>query len=157
MERIRGFEVVSYATNKDIIMPRRNTKYSAGYDIYNNTGSDIHILPKNVSEAIPTYLKSYMLSDEVLKIYIRSSLGFKLGVNIRNNVAIIDKDYYNNSDNEGHIFIKFVNHSDKLVILPKNTAIAQGIFQKYLITDDDETSSSGNERVGGVGSTDVKL
>ena len=45
-----------------------------------------------------------------LGIYPRSGQGFKYGIKLANTVGIIDSDYYH-SDNEGHIFIKFVNDS----------------------------------------------
>lgn len=47
-----------------------------------------------------------MNEDEVLFLIVRSSMGFKYNVRLCNQVGIIDKDYYNNIDNEGHIFIK---------------------------------------------------
>lgn len=60
-------------------------------------------------------------------------------------------DYYNNSDNEGHIFIKFFNPTGVDYKINVGDKIAQGIFAKYLEVDDEEEVTS--ERVGGLGST----
>ena len=77
-------------------------------------------------------------------------MGFKYNGRLCNQLGLIDKDYYNNESNEGHIFIKIKNEGDKEFVVNKGDAIAQGIFMKYLITDDDDTN---NVRVGGIGST----
>ena len=48
------------------------------------------------------------------------------------------------------IFLAFYNIKDEDCIIKKGEAIGQGIFQKYLITDDDIAEG---ERLGGFGST----
>lgn len=137
-----------------IKMPERKTKFSAGYDIY----SPIDIVLSPLDEVlIPTGIKALMNDDEFLSLYIRSSLGIKKDLMLKNQVAVIDKDYYNNPDNEGHIMISVKNTGLKEVTISSNEAIAQGIFMKYLVTDDDHTN---NLRKGGIGSTtnlDIKL
>ena len=60
-------------------------------------------------------------------------------------------DYFNNPNNEGHIWIKLINHGDKVLSIKKGEAIAQGIFEKYLKVDNDNPVK--DERVGGIGST----
>ena len=60
-------------------------------------------------------------------------------------------DYYNNNNNEGHIFIKFFNPTDKNYQVHIGDKIAQGIFTKYLTVDDEEEIEI--ERSGGLGST----
>jgi len=91
-----------------------------------------------------------MEADEVLMIYPRSSIGFKTNIRLSNTTGIIDSDYYNNQDNEGHMWIKFYNPMDIDYKINIGDKIAQGIFTKFLIVDDDKTDS---ERVGGLGST----
>lgn len=145
--RIRGFEVVSSYCNEEIAMPERKTKCSAGYDIA--AAKDVTALPMKVC-LIPTGLKAYMPDDEYLCIHIRSSLAVKNLLSLINSQGIIDADYYNNQDNEGHILVAVYNHSDIPVEIQKGMRIAQGIFSKYLLTDDD---CSINERNGGFGST----
>jgi dUTP pyrophosphatase len=125
---------------------------SACYDIFNNTGEDIILYPNEISSAITTKLKAYMLDDEVLMGYVRSGHGFKYSVRLCNSTAIIDADYYNNSNNEGEIFVKFHNQGNKELIIPIGEAMAQFMFIKYLKTDDDG-DTVGGDRIGGLGST----
>ncbi|MBQ2805035.1 MAG: deoxyuridine 5'-triphosphate nucleotidohydrolase, partial [Clostridia bacterium] len=66
-----------------------------------------------------------------------------------NTVGIIDADYVN-SDNQGHIFVRMTNESDKQLVVEKGTAFAQGIFTQYLLTEDDDVTEIRN---GGLGST----
>lgn len=150
--RTRGFEIVSkYNSETIIIKPRRATLKSAGYDIFNNTGSTIIIYAGQTSEAIPTKIKSYMLDDEYLSIKMRSSHGFKYSARLANVEGIIDSDYYNNPKNEGEIFLKIRSPYLDLVIMP-GEAMCQAIFRKYLLSDDDN-ETVGGERLGGIGST----
>lgn len=131
----------------DIKLPIRKTLYSAGYDFY--LPFDIELLP-NQTIKIPTGIKVVMNNDDFLGIYVRSGLGTKYNLRMCNQVGIIDADYYNNEDNEGHIFIKIQNEGNNIVFLKKGDRIAQGIFQKYYITEDDNVN---NIRKGGLGST----
>lgn len=143
----RGFEVVSFYDSEGIHIPERKTSGSSGYDL---EAADNYVLYPHVITAISTGLKAYMKDDEYLSIFIRSSLAFKNGLTLANNTGIIDSDYYNNPDNEGHIMVGLYNTSDKPVSIKKGDRIAQGIFMKYLTCDDD---CSEGERVGGIGST----
>lgn len=143
---IRGFKRISTNSTENFQMPRRATKGSAGYDFFNNSGRDLYIEPKS-SLIISTDISSYMLEDEVLKIYPRSSLGFKYNVRIKNSIPIIDADYC--FPNE--IKIALYNDSLEVVVIKAGQAFCQGIFQKYLLADGDEASE---ERTGGIGSTD---
>ena len=134
-------EYVTQCGRDNAVKPRRGTKHSAGYDFITAQGM----------AKIPTGIKVAMEDDEILSIYPRSSIGFKTGIRLANTVGIVDSDYYNNSDNEGHIFIKFYNPTDKNYSINVGDKIAQGIFTKYLIVDDEEEIST--ERAGGLGST----
>lgn len=132
---------------EDIILPKRSTKNSAGYDFYSLY--DI-VIKSNERVVIPTGIKVCMNENEFLGIYIRSSLGFKHNIRMCNQVGIIDADYYNNKDNEGHIFVCLQNESDKDVVIKKGDRFVQGIFMPYLITDNDYVTDT---RDGGIGST----
>ena len=149
--RSRGFEVVEKYKDKDINLPIRKTKYSAGYDI--EAAEDV-VIPSfkkgDNPTLIPTGLKSYMEDDEVLYLYNRSSNPKKKGLVLANSVGVIDKDYYNNPDNEGHIMFAFYNIKDEDITIKKGEAIGQGVFAKYLVTDDDNAQGV---RTGGFGST----
>lgn len=135
------------ANYDDIILPKRSTLNSAGYDFYSVIS---FTLSPGERRVVPTGIKVSMNSNEFLSIYIRSSLGFKWNIRMCNQVGIIDADYYNNSENEGHIFVCLMNEGDKVLEIKKGDRIVQGIFMPFLITDDDKTTDI---RMGGIGST----
>ena len=156
---MRKFEVISINQfNKDfkdtdtkyddIIIPKRSTKFSAGYDFY--MPYDLTV-KKNEVVLIPTGIKVMLNSDEFLGIYIRSSLGFKYNLRMCNQVGIVDSDYYNNPSNEGHIFVKLKNEGDNDIILKKYDRYVQGIIQKYYIVDNEKEVE--DIRSGGIGSS----
>ena len=153
-KKTRGFEVAKGFEDKNINLPVRKTKYSAGYDI--EAAEDI-VIPKFVPGVnptlIPTGIKAYMEDDEVLYLYNRSSNPKKKGLVLANSVGVVDKDYYGNPDNDGHIMFAFYNIKDEDITIHKGEAIGQGVFAKYLVTDDDVANG---ERVGGFGSTSNK-
>lgn len=130
-----------------IQIPKRSTKNSAGYDI---CAVGHHIIPAGGVAKIPTGLKVSMELNEVLLLFIRSSLGTKHGLNLSNNVGVIDSDYYNNSDNEGHFWIIIRNNSDVNFEVNNGDRLCQGIFVEYKVTEDDNAEGI---RSGGFGST----
>ena len=131
----------------DIILPKRATVGSAGYDFF--APKEYSLSPME-SVKIPTGIRVEIDNGWVLKLYPRSSLGFKYRLSLDNTVGIIDSDYFY-ADNEGHIFIKMTNCGNKPLVIEKGKAFAQGIFVEYGITVDDEVDSL---RTGGMGSTD---
>ena len=131
----------------ELILPKRSTKYSAGYDFYSPIS---FTLKPGERKVIPTGIKVCMNDNEFLAIYIRSSLGFKWDIRMCNQVGIIDADYYGNSENEGHIFVCLKNEGNGAVTINKGDRFVQGIFTPYLITDDDTATGI---REGGIGST----
>ncbi len=141
--------VTDLSSYKDIILPKRATAGSAGYDFFAPEG--FSLLPGQTAK-IPTGIRVRIDEGWVLKIYPRSSLGFKYRLSLDNTVGIIDSDYFN-ADNEGHIFIKMTNCGQKPLTVEKGKAFAQGVFVEYGITVDDDAESS---RTGGFGSTDKK-
>ena len=148
----RGFEVAAGFEDKDINLPVRKTMYAAGYDFEAAEDTLVPSFSKGMNPVlIPTGIKAYMEDDEVLYIYNRSSNPKKKGLVMANSVGIIDKDYYGNPDNDGHIMFAFYNFKDEDVLIKKGEAIGQGIFGKYLIADIDEANGV---RTGGFGSTD---
>ena len=144
---MRKFEIVTSYLEKDINIPIRATKLSAGYDL--ESANDYEINPGEI-KLVHTGLKVRLNDDEALFIYPRSSLGIKKGLILSNAVGVIDADYYNNPDNEGHIMIPLLNFSKEVVVIKKGERVAQGIFQKYLTTSNDNTN---NLRQGGFGSS----
>ncbi len=149
--KIRGFEVAKGFENCNINIPVRKTKYSAGYDIEAAEDVIIPSFKKGVKPTlIKTGLKAYMQDDEVLMLYNRSSNPKKKGLILANSVGVVDKDYYGNEDNDGHIMFAFYNIKDEDIEIKKGEAIGQGVFQKYLVVDDDIAEGT---RTGGFGST----
>lgn len=159
---MRKFEKISFEQfSKDVEndrnlyesynVPRRKTISSAGYDF--ESLYDFTLKPNEIIK-IPTGIKVSLNKDEVLMLYVRSSQGFKYNVRMCNQVGIIDSDYYNNIDNEGHMWVRLQNEGDKDYIVKKGDAICQGIITKFLIAEDENEDFI--ERVGGIGSTSDK-
>ncbi len=134
---------------RNIRLPGRATKGSAGYDFYSTVTTT---LAPSAQILIPTGIRCRMREDYALFIFPRSGLGFRYRLQLNNTVGIIDSDYYY-SDNEGHIMIKLTNDSKdgRDLLLEEGQGFAQGIFLSYGITEDD---SAGAVRNGGFGSTD---
>lgn len=164
--RKRGFEVVSKFKNKDVNLPVRKTNASAGYDFEAAESLIVPSIWKVLAEKvfigeatglkatlIPTGIKSYMLDDEYLQLSIRSGTALKTGLILANGVGIVDSDYYNNPDNEGHIMFPVHNLGFRDKLIKKGERIGQGLFLKYLKVDDDISDGT---RTGGFGSTDNK-
>ena len=151
MEKVRGFEIAKGFEDKEINLPVRKTKYSAGYDV---EAAEDCIIPSfkkgNKPTLVKTGIKAYMADDEVLILANRSSNPGKKGLILANSIGVIEKDYYGNPDNDGHIMFAFYNIKEEDVEIKKGDAIGQAIFQKYLVTDDDIATG---ERTGGFGST----
>lgn len=129
-------------------LPKRSTINSAGYDF--EVLYDFVIKPGQIKK-IPLGIKASMNSNEVLLLLVRSSQGFKYNVRMCNQVGVIDSDYYNNVDNEGHIFIKLQNHGDNDYVVKTGDKICQGIFINYLVVDNEEKIE--RKRLSGIGST----
>ena len=147
--KTRGFEIVKDYVGRGIVLPTRKTGCSAGYDIA--AAEDVSLEPQHVT-LVPTGLKAYMQPDEYLGIHVRSGFSVRNMVSCVNGEGIVDSDYYDNSGNEGHIFVPLINHGTRPVEIAKGTRIAQGIFYRYLTADGD-TVGIGNTRSGGIGST----
>lgn len=146
---MRKFEVITAYKNQGINLPKRATKHSAGYDI--ESAETITINPGEIKK-VPTGLKVAMEYNEALFVYPRSSLGIKKQLITSNAVGVVDADYYNNEDNEGHLMVPILNFGKEPVTIQKGERIAQGIFQKFFTTDDDQANG---DRKGGFGSSGV--
>ncbi len=156
---MRSFEKISFEQFKNDVcddkliynkfkLPNRSTKNSAGYDFFSLFDFSLKL---GEIMKIPTGIKVNMENNDVLFLVVRSSMGFKYNVRMCNQVGVIDSDYYNNSDNEGHIWIKLKNEGDKDFIVKNGDAICQGIFLNYLtVTNERDVKKIRN---GGLGST----
>ncbi|WP_125761736.1 dCTP deaminase/dUTPase family protein [Companilactobacillus hulinensis] len=178
MTKKRGFEIVSKYKDAGINLPVRQTKNAAGYDIEsaedfvvpsmwkfgvlnvikfifskgNLDDAKIKEVQKNIKPVlVPTGIKAFMQDDEVLIIASRSSNPLKRGLSIPNGIGVVDADYYNNDGNEGEMFVQLINFFPFDYKIKKGERLAQGIFMKYLTTDEDEGGLK--ERQGGFGSS----
>ena len=167
--------------NDEILIPKRATSGSAGYDFVVakdtiipsylkisekfmiNLSSFEHLNVFSFDEVskltkkynfkptlVPTGVKAYIPKGEYLQLSVRSSCPLKNWLILANGVGIIDADYYNNPDNEGHIYFQIINLFPKDILLKKGDKIGQGIFLKYDTTTDDHATE---KRSGGFGST----
>lgn len=147
----RGFEIAKGWEDRKINLPKRSTAHSAGYDIEAAEDTIVPAFRPGIKPTlVATGLKAYCQPDECYFVLNRSS-GASKGIVLGNGIGLIDADYYNNPDNDGHIRIIVFNVLDHDLIIKKGERIAQIVFQKFLITDDDSASGA---RAGGIGSTD---
>lgn len=174
MDKAR-FELVSWYADRPELLPTRATKNSAGYDfsvaqdivvpsyekIFNfsyeiNTTLTLDDVAKFTKEyktkptLVPTGVKAYIPEGYFLQLSVRSSCPLKHWLLLANGVGIIDADYYNNPDNEGHIFFQIINLFPHDITLRRGDKIGQGIILPYNLAEGDEAAA---ERVGGFGST----
>ena len=134
-------------TFEGIPMPTRSSVGSAGYDIHTPYG---FTLKPGEDIKVPTGLKCRMNDGWFLMAVPRSGLGFKYYTRLANTVGIIDASYYNNADNEGHMWVKLRNEGGKDLVVEKYDRICQMIFVPFGITEDDNVTA---ERTGGFGSS----
>jgi dUTP pyrophosphatase len=150
---MRRFEVVRddcRKTEGNIILPTRSDKGSAGYDFY--SAIDFEIKPGE-TKLIPTDVKAKMLTNEVLLLFVRSSIGIKKHIVLANGTGVIDSTYYSNPDNDGNICGAFTNIGTETQVFKAGDRIMQGVFLEYLTTVDDKPVNA--ERTGGIGSSGV--
>ena len=146
---MRYFEVVNDEHRKNggkIKLPVRATKNSIAYDFYSPV--NITIQPQT-SEMFWTDVKAIFNNDEALLINVRSSMG-KQPIMIANTQGWIESDYANNPDNDGNIGFRLFNLGNTPYEIHVGDRIGQGMFIKYLTTDDDEATA---QRMGGFGSS----
>lgn len=157
----RGFQIIKKYTDQSVNLPSRATFGAAGYDFEASETIEIpsfwtSMINKEARKPtlIPTGIKAYMGEDEYLELANRSSNPLKRFLLLANGVGIIDCDYYDNPDNEGHIMFQFWNFGLTTVTIEKGERIGQGIFKKFLVADHDSESEK-IERTSGHGSTGI--
>ena len=164
MSAKRAFAVVKKYATANLPLPKRQTAFSAGYDL---AAAETMTVPPGEIALVPTAFKAYIPPGEVLKIYARSSLAVKKHLMLPNSVGVIyalyhrvfqravgviDADYVDNEQNEGQIFVALYNFGKESARIEKGERIAQGIFEKFYAVDGDEVGN-GTPREGGFGST----
>lgn len=146
---MRYFEVVKSEHRKnegEIKLPTRASEHSAGYDFYSPV--DVTIMP-NESAMIWTDVKAHMYYDNVLLLFVRSSMG-KHPVVIANGTGVVDGDYYGNESNDGNIGFRLLNLGTDPYEIKVGDKIGQGVFVKYGTVKNDNTTT---KREGGFGSS----
>jgi len=139
---------------EDVIIPTRKTQFSAGYDFHIPKNLDIEI-PNEKGILIPTGIKCrfpFSKDKLYLQLSLKSGISSKNPIIMRNAPGIIDFDYVDNPDNDGHILISVYNVDGSRVnytTLKGGTGIAQGIFVSYHTFGENVEE----KRVGGFGST----
>lgn len=122
---------------------------SAGDDFYSK--ETVTIEP-NTSHLFWTDIKAHMQDDEVLYIFVRSSIGTKKHLMLANTVGVIDASYFGNIKNDGNIGIALHNYGTEAVVIEVDERIAQGVLQKFVSMG--ERNPLSDKRVGGFGSSD---
>ena len=156
---MRKFEKISFEQfKKDVAddanlyasyeLPKRKTKHSAGYDL---ASLKAMVLKPGESFLVPTGVKCISPPDEIFLVAMRSSIGFKNNIGLPHGIGIVDADYYNNAENEGHIYIGIRNNGTENFEIKVGDRIGQGVFIKYYCIDDEAEIME--ERKGGYGST----
>ena len=156
---MRKFYVVKGFEDKEVNLPVRATKHAAGYDFEAVEDIVIPSIWKQIlsgkvlqgvkPELVHTGIKAQMELDESLKLFNRSG-NPKLGLILANGVGVVDSDYFENPGNDGHIMFPFFNFWPKDVLIKKHDRIGQGVFEKFLLTEDDVEQG---DRLSGFGST----
>lgn len=145
---MRKFEVVRddmRRTDGEVILPERASEFSAGYDFF----SPINItIQPNESKLIFTDVKAKFNENEVLMLFVRSSMG-KHPVVLSNGTGIIDADYYY-GDSDGNIGFRLLNLGNKPYVIKMGDRIGQGVLLPYLTFENGNTDKKRN---GGFGST----
>lgn len=147
----RGFEIIKGWEDKNINLPIRKTELSAGYD---TEAAEDTIIPPFKPGIKPTLvktgIKAYCKENEWIMVANRSSNPGKKHLVLANGIGIVDADYYNNEDNDGHIMFAYFNMSDEEITIKKGDVIGQLVFMNYLTADNDQATG---KRKGGFGST----
>lgn len=157
---MRGFRKINYEQFKKDVkddlelyeqfeLPRRSTKYSAGYDFFSVI--DFTLQPGE-KRTIPTGVKVFMGEQEMFMLCVRSSQGIKYNVRLANQVGIFESDYYENPKTDGHVYVCLQNQGDSEYTIKKGDRLCQGIFIPFLVSEEEEKIET--VRSGGIGSTD---
>lgn len=157
----------------NIKLPKRATKFSAGYDFYMPFD---YTLSPNEYAVIPTGIRwvdklseeyfiytdtkktgingasELLLYPRVLLLYPRSGLGIKKGLRLRNTIGVVDSDY-SLSDNEGHIMVALENAGNTDIEIKQGDRIIQGIVQDVWFSPKYDKQFDITNRTGGFGST----
>lgn len=130
--------------NNDIV------RYAQYMDLLKEALDDIDDYSSNYAPVmVKTGVKAKFPEDEALFLFNRSS-NPKRGLYLANGTGIVDSDYYNNDNNEGHIMFAFINLGQDDYVINPGDRIGQGVFMNFKLVDGDTAKG---KRDGGFGST----
>ena len=130
------------------VLPRYQTKYSAGMDVVACLDEPVTITPHGRA-IIPTGFAIALPPGYEAQIRARSGMAAKFGIMPANGVGTIDADY------RGEVGVILLNTSDEAFVVEPGMRIAQMVIAKYEtiawseVDELDETERG----VGGYGST----
>lgn len=133
IEKVRVYNPL----NKELFIPVKKDKVS---------------IPPWYRALIPTGLIFNLPSNTVMKLYARSGLALKSGVNLANNVAVIDSDYVEET------FVMLLNISSNVIQISHGDRIAQAAIETaktFVLEETKIRPQQKTSRVSGLGSTGV--
>ncbi len=132
---------------KDVVLPRRATKSSVGYDFYSPI--NVVIKPKE-SLLIWTNVKAKFEENVGLILTVTSGMG-KNNIMLANSIGVIESDYYSNISNDGNLGFRLHNFGDENYVIKVGDKIGQGFFFNFLTVSNETPPTT--VRTGGFGST----
>lgn len=124
--------------------------YAQYMDLLKEALDDIDDYSSNYAPVmVKTGIKAKFPEDEALLLFNRSS-NPKRGLYLANGTGLVDSDYYNNDNNEGHIMFAFINLGQDDYVINPGDRIGQGVFMNFKLVDGDTAKG---KRDGGFGST----
>lgn len=157
-------EIPAYATKGsacfDIKACITNGQYLTSFNAWNKqqrivvkgvgTDRDAFQLPPGIRVLIPTGLIFDIPENNVLKMFIRSSVALKKGLVMANGTGIIDSDYVEES------YMMLQNISDSLVTIANGERLAQCMLvpvEQHELVETNDRPEQKTDRDGGFGST----
>lgn len=107
------------------LLPKYQTKGSAGMDLHANISTSLLIKPME-RKLVPTGIYISMPEGYEAQIRARSGLSLKYGITMANGIGTIDSDY------RGEIKIILINLGQENYILQPGERIAQMVISKYI-------------------------
>lgn len=131
------------------IIPTRESRFAAGYDIHANIDEPISI-PSGITVKVPTGIATAIPIGHVALIFARSGLATKRGLVPGNAVGVVDADF------RSEWFVPLHNYSNEPQKINPGDRIAQVVFIPFDEADfvvKEELATT--ERQGGFGSTGI--
>lgn len=128
-------------------LPSCQSSGAVGFDLYSRIDE---MIPPGETKLIPTNVIIATPPGYMLLVASRSSLAKKKGLNMANNLGIIDPDYCGDTD---EIHVLLYNFGKAEVPIARGERLAQGIFVKIEKAEWNEVQTMNEPSRGGFGST----